>query len=186
MPPDHDPVVVDGKESSPAEWAGSIPISCQAKGEAAVLWDRAGVYVHFSAESDPSAPPMQVFFGLSDASQESLPVCLLIEVGPTVAVLRNLVAMRNGLKDEWIYPPFDDTLVRFAAAPRVAFWMGLTPVPFVASHRSPEWSAELFVAWDLLGVGNAPSHCPRALVLWGGGHSGRSRRHPSLRARRSG
>ncbi len=168
MSPGHAPVVIDGRESSPEEWLDSVSDSFGEDGRAEFLWDKAGVYVRFSTDPSPQPWCGNLLLSLCSNSEECSPVGFLIDVGPTVSAIRFILKGKGVVQEgegNLMFPPFDEKLVKFVAEPRTTFWMvPLPPLVFVGSHRSPGWSAELYVAWELLDPEGTQSRTPRAIV----------------------
>lgn len=150
MPREHSPVVIDAKESSKDEWAGSVAVPLKPKGRAEFLWDAKGVYVRFSGRGYwPAHDPEAVCLSITDFinSPDCRSARFHMKVGSGRDSPMELVkVVTNGGWRNPLLPPFDRKLIQFRANP-------ILPAKRISFMR---WSAELFMSWELLGCKNGP------------------------------
>jgi len=152
MLPRHSPIVIDGKESSKDEWAGSVAVPLKPKGRAEFLWDAKGVYVRFSADwltRDPEALCLSISNYIKATGYRSARFHMKGRWGRHGPMDSPMELVKVVTDNDWrnpLLPPFDRKLIQFRANP-------ILPAKRTSFLR---WSAELFMSWELLGCKNAP------------------------------
>lgn len=145
---DHDPIVIDGRITTPGEWQGAATVRFPKQGRVIFLWSDEGIYGRLwgpqaiSWEADE-----KICISITGTNaQGSSCVRLYLTSLPNPAGESEGRVVMQAVRGLWIHAPeeVDPALIRFAGHSRIA-------------KRGFPWEGEFFLRWNALSPSWRPS-----------------------------